>query len=64
MQIHPNFSFDAHVNRLPFRNPNDPQRLREGAQLVGVHLQPVGQSLRVAKIASKRALRFAGHERV
>ena len=38
MQINPKYVFEDHVDRLPFRNPEDPECLREGARLAGVPL--------------------------
>ena len=36
MEINPNYSFDAHVGRLPFRNPADVDRIRQGLTAAGL----------------------------
>ncbi len=36
MEINPSYSFDAHVGRLPFRNPADVERIREGLTMAGL----------------------------
>ena len=36
MEINPNYSFDAHVGRLPFRNPADVDRIRNGLTATGL----------------------------
>jgi len=35
-QVNPKYSFDAHINRAPFRNPDDPASIREGLAKAGL----------------------------